>query len=60
MRPSDWLNAGKTVDRSEIDTLTWLAGQMSESKRFDHEAMAAKALHLKALALKIKLKMAIN
>ena len=60
VRPSDWLNAGKTVDRSEIDTLTWLAGQMSESKRFDHEAMAAKALHLKALALKIKLKMAIN
>ena len=60
MRPSDWLNAGKTVDRSEIDTLTWLADQMSDPKRFDHEALVARALLLNALALKIKLKMAIN
>ena len=60
VRPSDWLNAGKTVDRSEIDTLTWLADQMSEPKRFDHEALVAKALLLNALALKVKLKMAIN
>lgn len=69
VRSSDWLNANKTIDRSEVDSLIWLASQIPNtrqaeekkgSQHFDYEAAAAKALYLKAMAMKMKLKMAIN
>ena len=55
IKPAEWQAAKGSIERSELDTVSWLAGNIARILTPIGDAAAARARKAKALLLKIRL-----
>lgn len=55
IKPSEWQQAKGSIDRTEVDTVTWLATNIGRILNPITNAAASRARKAKALMLKLKL-----